>query len=61
VSNLRRSAIEAAQETDPAMSPTSSTTALFAADPRIGAAVRAPAMTKMTMIMTRHAGRRRTS
>lgn len=43
------------------MSPTSSTTAPFAADPRIGAIARAPAMTKMTMIITRHAGRRRTS
>ena len=43
------------------MSPTLSTTVLFVADPRIGAAVRAPAMIKMTMIMTRHAGRRRTS
>jgi len=53
--------MEAAQEMPQAMSPTSSTTAMLAADPRIGAAVRAPAMIKMTMIMTRHAGRRRTS
>jgi hypothetical protein len=43
------------------MSPTSSTTVLCAADPRIGVAVRAPAMIKMTTIMTGHAGRRRTS
>jgi hypothetical protein len=43
------------------MRPTSSTTALNIADLRVGAAVRAPAMIKMTMIMTRHAGRRRTS
>lgn len=53
--------MQAAQETHPAMSQTSSKTALSAADPRIGAAVRAPAMIKMTLIMTRHAGRRRTS
>jgi hypothetical protein len=59
--NLRRSAIETAQETDPAMSPTSSTTASFASDLLIGAAERAPAMIKMTMIITRHAGRWRTS
>ena len=53
--------MQAPQETHPAMSPTSSTTVLPAADLRIGAAVRAPAMIKMTMIITRHAGRRRTS
>ena len=56
-----RSAIQAVQETHSAMSPTSSKTVPHAADPRIGAGVRAPAMTKMTMIMTRQAGRRRTS
>jgi hypothetical protein len=61
VRKRRRSAIQATQETPSAMSPTSSKTVLFAADPRIGATVRAPAMTKMTMIMTRQAGRRRTS
>lgn len=57
----RRSAIEAPQETLSAMSPTSSKTALSAADRRIGARLRAPATTKMMMIITRHAGRRRTS
>lgn len=61
VPNTRRSAIQTAQETQSAMCPTSSKAALFAADPRIGAAGCAPAMIKMTMIMTRHAGRRRTS
>jgi hypothetical protein len=49
------------QETHQAMSPTSSMTVPLDADLRIGAAVGAPAMIKMTMIITRHAGRRRTS
>ncbi len=43
------------------MCPTSSKTVLSAADLRIGANGCAPAMIKMTMIITRHAGRRRTS
>jgi len=43
------------------MSPTSSTTAMTAAEPLAGVDLRAPAMIKISMIITRHAGRRRTS
>lgn len=43
------------------MRPTVFTTALTATGPQAGVRGRAPAMTKMTMIITRHAGRRRTS
>jgi|GEM_PF-2639252 len=43
------------------MSPTTSKTALTATGHQAGAGACAPAMTKMSMIITRHAGRRRTS
>lgn len=43
------------------MSPTTSITALTTAGSPASVSVRAPAMIKMSMIITRHAGRRRTS
>jgi hypothetical protein len=45
----------------PALSPNTSIAALTTAGRPASGGVRAPAMIKMSMIITRHAGRRRTS